>query len=149
MGTLVLKPELILKAINKYNEDKNAIIYVISGFPTLWLILLGAMERLHSFRNKSCFSFTHLHKECLDSAIKIVEDSNGMLYKYEKKVALKAFSQLISMNFCQYVYHRGEEEKYLINNKMVKLIVHGDVIISAIKRRFVCQDAFLNGFWVD
>jgi hypothetical protein len=48
------------------------------------------------------------------------------------------------MNLCQYVYDLEEENP--IQTRTVKLIVHGDVIMSAIQKRFIHHDAFLD--WV-
>jgi hypothetical protein len=139
--TKVIKPDFIMKGLFELSQAKKAATFMLSSFPTLWLILLGGMERLHSFRNKTTFTFINLHEECMESLFTTTCD---LMYKFKKKTALNAFSQLLSMNLCQYVYDLEEENP--IQTRTVKLIVHGDVIMSAIQKRFIHHDAFLD--WV-
>merc|ERR1719313_705847 len=85
------------------------------------------------------FTFTNLHKECMESLPTIACD---LMYKFKKKTALNALSQLLSMNLCKYVYNLHEEN--LTQTRTIKLIVHGDVITSAIQQRFIHPDVFFK-----
>merc|ERR1712039_614300 len=101
------------------------------------------MERVNTFRGKKKFNFRYLYRECKE-ILNTYRDVK--MDKCNRMNSLNAFIQLLSMNLCRCVYQNKEEENKLVHLEIVKLLLHGDTIISAIKNCSVNSDIIIE--WI-